>query len=298
VTKDMATFNKLHYFNCVVETGSISKASKIFDVQPSSISRQLASLESELGIRLLERTTRNVGLTEAGKTYYDYSKRIISELEEAKRAVGDLQLSPIGNLKISTTVGFGESWVLPLLPKFRRAYPDIHIEVELTERIVDLIEENVDIAIRSGRLPDSSLIARKLVDNHFILCSSPEYMDENGLPDSPEQLINHDCVVYGYHGWKDWYLVKNNFQKLAIKHYMTVDSVNGQKQLILHGGGIALIPYWAVKDELASGQLIQVLPEHQFSPCLHLSSTYAIYQNRNLVSSKVRVFLDFLRENM
>ncbi len=157
----MSMITRLHYFNCVVETGSISAASRIFDVQPSSISRQLAALETELGIRLLNRTTRNIGLTEAGSTYYHYSQRIVAELDEANRAVNDLQQSPKGNLKVSMTVGFGESCVLPLVPGFMQTYPDVNIELELTERVVDLVEDNADIAIRSGRIPDSNLIASK-----------------------------------------------------------------------------------------------------------------------------------------
>ncbi len=304
IGEEMSSLNKLQYFNCVVETGSIAQASRVFDVQPSSISRQLAALEAELGTRLLERTTRNVGLTEAGQTYYQYSKRIVSELEEAKRAVGDLQLSPVGRLKISTTVGFGESVLLPLLPAFRRLYPDIDVSIELTERVVDLIEENVDIAIRSGRLPDSEMVARKLLDNQFILCTSPEYINVHGAPESPEDLQQHDCIVYGYTGWREWYWMSDKEHvfpkppKLAIRRFMTVDSVNGQKQLIVNAGGIALIPKWAVKDELEQGTLQQVMSEHQFSPCDHFSATYAVYQSRKLVAAKIRVFLDYLLQQV
>ncbi|MCG7588274.1 LysR family transcriptional regulator, partial [Photobacterium sp. OFAV2-7] len=125
---------RLQYFNCVVETGSISEASRVFDVQPSSISRQIATLEQELGVRLLNRTTRNLGLTEAGQRYYDYSQRIVAELDEAKRAVNDLQQSPKGRLRVSMTVGFGESVILPLIPDFLAMYPDIDVDLELTER--------------------------------------------------------------------------------------------------------------------------------------------------------------------
>ena len=298
----MSMLTRLHYFNCVVETGSISKASRIFDIQPSSISRQLVALEKELGIRLLNRNTRNIGLTEAGLTYYQYSQRIVSELDEAHRAVNELQQNPKGHLKVSMTVGFGESCVLPLIPAFIHQYPEVKIELELTERVIDMVEENVDIAIRSGHLPDSNLIARKLTDNNFLLCSSPQYITNNGLPLSTNDLHKFDCIRYGYAGWREWFVMKtkppHTFKKLTISEGLTVNSVNGQKQLLFNDAGFALIPLWAVKDELKNGSLVRILEQDLFSPCAPLSSTYALYLKRELISPKIRVFLDFLRDKL
>jgi DNA-binding transcriptional LysR family regulator len=294
----MSSLNRLLYFNCVVETGSISEASRIFDVQPSSISRQLAVLEQELGVRLLNKTTRNTGLTEAGHKYYEFSQRIVSEFDEAKRVVNDLQEKPKGQLKVSMTVGFGESVVLPLISKFMSLYPDIDIKLELTERVVDLVEENIDVAIRSGRLPDSSMIAKRLANNNFLLCASPQYLANKGTPDSPEDLIDHQCIRYSYSRWKDWFLMTDGRTKLTINKAISVNSVNGQKQLVLNDTGLALMPYWAIKNELANGSINQVMPEHIFSPYEELSATYAIYLKRDLISPKTRVFLDFLSENI
>jgi len=282
----------------VVETGSISEASRIFDVQPSSISRQLAVLEQELGVRLLNKTTRNTGLTEAGHKYYEFSQRIVAEFDQAKRVVNDLQEIPKGQLKVSMTVGFGECVVLPLISKFMSLYPDIDIKLELTERVVDLVEENIDVAIRSGRLPDSSMIAKRLADNNFLLCASPKYLASKGTPNNPEDLINHQCIRYSYSRWKDWFLMAEQRIKLTIKKAISVNSVNGQKQLILNDTGLALMPFWAVKDELKSGSICQVMPEHIFSPYEELSATYAIYLKRDLISPKTRAFLDFLNENI
>lgn len=294
----MSSLNRLLYFNCVVETGSISEASRIFDVQPSSISRQLAVLEQELGVRLLNKTTRNTGLTEAGKKYYEFSQRIVSEFDEAKRVVNDLQEKPKGQLKVSMTVGFGESIVLPLIAKFMSLYPDIDIKLELTERVVDLVEENIDVAIRSGRLPDSTMIAKRLAFNNFLLCASPQYLTSNGTPITPEELINHQCIRYSYSRWKDWFLMDEKRVKLSINKTVSVNSVNGQKQLVLNNTGLALMPFWAVKNELANGSISQVMPKHIFSPYEELSATYAIYLKRDLISPKIRVFLDFLDENI
>ncbi|MEY8250799.1 MAG: LysR substrate-binding domain-containing protein [Colwellia sp.] len=294
----MSMFTRLHYFNCVVETGSISKASRLFDVQPSSISRQLTALEKELGIQLLNRTSRNIGLTEAGQTYYQYSRSIASDLDEANRAVNDLQQKPKGNLKISMTVGFAECCILPLIPSFSAQYPEIKLSLEMTGRVVDLVEENVDIAIRTGRLRDSNLIALKLANNNFLLCASPQYLVDHGLPDSPFNLMDFDCIRYEYSGWKNWFIMNEKPTKLAIKSALTIRSINGQKQLILNHAGLALMPAWAVKGELENGSLVQVLEQHVFSPYESLSSTYAIYSKRELVSPKIRVFLDYIKAHI
>lgn len=291
-------FTRLHYFNCVVETGSISKASRLFDVQPSSISRQLTALEKELGIQLLNRTSRNIGLTEAGQTYYQYSRSIASDLDEANRAVNDLQQKPKGNLKISMTVGFAECCILPLIPSFSAQYPEIKLSLEMTGRVVDLVEENVDIAIRTGRLRDSNLIALKLANNNFLLCASPQYLVDHGLPDSPFNLMDFDCIRYEYSGWKNWFIMNEKPTKLAIKSALTIRSINGQKQLILNHAGLALMPAWAVKGELENGSLVQVLEQDVFSPYESLSSTYAIYSKRELVSPKIRVFLDYIKAHI
>ena len=294
----MSSLNRLLYFNCVVETGSISEASRVFDVQPSSISRQLSVLEEELGVRLLNKTTRNTGLTEAGRKYYEYSQRIVSEFDEAKRVVNDLQEKPKGKLKISMTVGFGESIVLPLISKFMMLYPNIDMELELTERVVDLVEENIDIAIRSGRLSDSSMIAKRLAFNNFLLCASPQYLANNGIPHHPEDLAEHQCIRYSYARWQDWFLMAETKTKLIINNAISVNSVNGQKQLVLNNTGLALMPLWAIKSELANGSLKQVMQTYTFSPYEELSATYAIYLKRDLISPKTRVFLDFLGENI
>ncbi len=294
----MSSLNRLLYFNCVVETGSISEASRVFDVQPSSISRQLSALEQELGVLLLNKTTRNIGLTEAGLKYYAYSQRIVAEFDQAKRAVNDLQENPKGILKVSMTVGFGESIILPLMAEFMARYPNIELELELTERVVDLVEENIDVAIRSGRLPDSSMIAKHLADNNFLLCASPQYLATNKTPHQPEDLIHHQCIRYSYTRWRDWYLMTGERTKLNLNNGISINSVNGQKQLVLNNTGLALMPRWAIKDELEKAELIHVMPKFVFSPYEEMSSTYAIYLKRDLISRKTRVFLDFITERI
>jgi DNA-binding transcriptional LysR family regulator len=294
----MSSLNRLLYFNSVVETGSISETSRIFDVQPSSVSRQLVVLEQELGVRLLNKNTRKTSLTEAGHKYYEYSQRIVSEFDEAKRVVNDLQVVPKGKLNLSMTVGFGESVILPLVSKFMLLYPNIDITLELTERVVDLVEENVDVAIRSGRLPDSTMIAKQLTLNNFLICASPHYLISHGTPLCPTDLKDHQCIQYNYSRWKDWFLMAKEKTKLSLNKRISVNSVNGQKQLVLNNAGLALIPLWAVNDELEEGTLIQVMPEYTFSPYEELSATYAIYLKREMISPKTRVFLDFLVENI
>ncbi|WP_438465496.1 LysR family transcriptional regulator [Marinomonas sp. PE14-40] len=294
----MSQITRLHYFNAVVELGSISAASQRYNVQPSSISRQIIALEKELSVRLLSRTTRNIGLTEAGRKYFEYSQRIVAELDEAKRVVNDLQETPKGLLRLNLTVGFGENVILPLIPLFLEQYPAIKVELDLTERVVDLVEDNIDIAIRSGKLENSSLIATKLMDNNFILCASPHYLSKHPAILSPDNLSKHQCIHYGYSGWQSWYLLTNEKQSLNLEKPISVNSVNGQKQLILNHAGIALIPQWAVKNELEEKSLLQLLPQHIFSPNEHLTSTYGIYLNRQFIAPKIRVFLDFIKKSI
>ncbi|MBY5945156.1 LysR family transcriptional regulator [Photobacterium rosenbergii] len=289
---------RLQYFNAVVETGSISETSRVFDVQPSSVSRQLAALEEELGVRLINRNTRTVSLTEAGQTFYSYSQHIVASLDEARRTINDLQDIPKGKLVVSSTVGYGEAVILPLVNGFRQRYPEVEISVELSERVKDLIEDNIDVAIRSGELADSSLVARKLQDNDFILCASPEYLATVSTLSSPSELAGHQCIRYGYAGWQHWYLMGETLEKLAIGNGLEVNTVNGQKQLLLSHCGIALIPYWAVANELKAGLLQQVLPDYHFSPQATPTATYAIYLKREMVSPKVRVFIDYLVEQI
>lgn len=289
---------RLQYFNTVAETKSISEASRIFDVQPSSISRQLAALEYDLGVRLINRNSRSVSLTEAGNQFYNYSKQIIADLDEAKRVVHDLQTTPKGILNISATVGFGEAVIIPLIPKFKAKYPEISLKIELTERIVDLVEENVDVAIRSGNLSDSSMIAKKLSTNDFVLCASPAYMKENGTPLKLEDLAGHLCIKYGYAGWGNWFLKGESLEKIEIKNFMEINTVNGQKQMILNHGGLALIPLWAVKKELQNKELTQIMPQHKFCPHGKDTEAYAIFLRRELISPKIRVFMDFLKDQL
>jgi DNA-binding transcriptional LysR family regulator len=177
-------------------------------------------------------------------------------------------------------------------------YPNIELELELTERIVDLVEENIDVAIRSGRLPDSTLVAKHLADNNFLLCASPQYLATNKTPHKPEDLIHHQCIRYSYMRWKDWYLMTGEKKKLDLNNGISINSVNGQKQLVLNNTGLALMPLWAIKNELTTGALIHVMPEYVFSPYEEISSTYAIYLKRDMISRKARVFLDFISEKI
>ncbi|PKG74089.1 LysR family transcriptional regulator [Shewanella sp. GutCb] len=294
----MSQLTRIHYFNTVAELGSISAASNFYDIQPSSISRQIAVLEKELGVRLLNRNTRNLGLTEAGRKYFEYSQRIISEIDSAKRAVSDLQDKPRGVLRVSLTVGFGEMVILPLVTRFMEKYPEIKLELELTERVVDMVDENIDIAVRSGLLHDSNLVATHLQDNNFILCASPSYLKKYGVPLSSNELIDHTCLCYGFAGWKEWYLLSDAAQPIPLSNRITINSVNGQKQLIINDSGIALIPRWAVKEDVKQGRLSVIMPSLTFSPSEKLTSTYAIYQNREFVSPKIRVFLDFIKQEL
>jgi len=188
--------------------------------------------------------------------------------------------------------------ILPLVTKFMEKYPEIKLELELTERVVDMVDENIDIAVRSGLLHDSNLVATHLQDNNFILFASPSYLKKYGVPLSSNELIDHTCLCYGFAGWKEWYLLSDAAQPIPLSNRITINSVNGQKQLIINDSGIALIPRWAVKEDVKQGRLSVIMPSLTFSPSEKLTSTYAIYQNREFVSPKIRVFLDFIKQEL
>ncbi|WP_263080461.1 LysR substrate-binding domain-containing protein [Endozoicomonas sp. Mp262] len=288
--------SRLHYFNLVVESGSFSEAARILDVQASSVSRQVVALEQELGVLLLNRTTRSLGLTEAGRKYYSYSQRIVADLDEAHQAVTNLQEQPKGVLRLSVTVAFGEYAVVPFLSSFMETYPDITVELELTERVVNLVEENIDLAIRSGKLADSNMVATKLMENHFILCASPEYLKSNGVPDSIESLKRFNCIRYGYAGWHNWYLLGDKPEKIEVLGNPVVNTVTSQHKLLLSHTGLALMPSWAVRDDLRSGRLVRVLEQLKLSPYPSESATYGVYLDRRFIMPKVRAFLDFIKK--
>ncbi|RUQ68177.1 LysR family transcriptional regulator [Azospirillum doebereinerae] len=285
---DMLAFIK------VVDTKSFTAAADRLNLSKSVVSRRIGELENRLGARLLNRTTRKLSLTEVGQAYYERCTRILADLEEAEQAVADLHAAPRGRLRVNAPVSFGVMHLAPAVAEFLERYPSIEIDMDLNDRYVDLVDEGYDLAIRIGRLRDSSLIARRLAPARTVLCASPAYLLAHGTPRTPEDLANHRCLIYTNLPTPDvWpFQVGGETRNVRVSGPLRGNNGDLLREAAIAGIGIVLSPTFLCGDALASGRLLSFLAEHVPSE----ASVNAVYpQNRHL-SPKVRVFVDFLVE--
>ena len=294
----MPTLNAIRLFIATVETGSFSAAGRRLGVAPSSVSRQIASLEDSVGAQLLLRTTRNLSLTEAGRLYFERISRILAELDEATTAVSDLERAPRGILHVNAPVSFGVRHIAPAIPAFLSRFPEVRIELTLTDNFVDLLEVGADVAIRVGELEDSSLIARRLAANHRILCASPAYLARAGTPGQPLDLTAHNCLVYTRHqGNVNWNLEgPGGPVEVRVAGNLRTNNTEALHAAALGGLGVALLPSWLVGHEVQCGRLIQILGGCRASPAAIDTAIHALYPANRHLSNKVRSFVDFLVE--
>ena len=295
----MNLFNSIELFVRTVELGSFSELGRQTHMAPSSISRQINSLEKKLGVRLLQRTTRKINLTEAGQIYYEKVRKILSDLDDAHLAIAQLQASPKGLLRINAAVPFGERNIVPLIPNFLTLYPELKIDLILEDRNIDLVKERVDLAIRIGRLNDSSIVARKLADNQFVVCASKKYLEIHGLPNTPNDLTQHNCIINKniYHG-QIWQFTKGNTrQETTVTGNFQANSGGAIYAAVLSNLGIAALPTWYVEDDIKLGKLKRVLKNYEFNlPSMNGSAIYALYPAGQYLPPKVRVYIDYLIE--
>ena len=294
----MESLTGIRLFNKVAETGSFSEAGRQLGLAPSSVSRQVNALEEALGTRLLNRTTRNLHLTEAGELYYERTHRILAEIEDANLAVSELQEEPRGTLRINIPVVFGRRYIAPTLPEFLERYPEVRVELQVTDHYVDLIEDGADLAIRIGGLTNASFIARKLVSIRRVLVASPAYLERHGAPTTPEDLADHNCLQFRVHpGETVWELVgEEGTVKVRVGGNMVSNNVEAINTAMLNGGGIALLPTWVTGKDVQRGDAVVLLPGYRPDRPDMEAAAYAVYPyNRNL-SAKVRAYIDFIAE--
>lgn len=284
-------------FSTVVDTGSFSAAARKLGIVKSAVSKHVSLLEQHTGTRLLNRTTRGMSLTEIGETYYDICTRIVEAAEEAKRCTSNLQDEPHGTLKIAAPLSIGARHIAPLLNKFLKQYPDLKAELTLNDNVVDMVKENIDVAIRVGWLPDSSLRVRKLRDAKRMLCASPEYLKERGIPYTLDDLTQHKWIIFTllptpYHCG---FTGKNGIEKtVQVKGRIKTNNSNAMKTLLLEGAGIGAMVDMLVAEEIKKGKLVQLLPDFAIPD----AGVYALYQDQQLLQAKTRKFIDFLVRNM
>ena len=289
----MDRLTALTVFRHVVELGSFAAAARHLNLSPAAVSKNIGELEAHLAVRLINRTTRRMSLTEAGTLYYRQIARVLDELEEADSSLGPLQESPRGLLRVSAPLTLTLVCLSPALPGFLSRHPDLTLDLRLDDRRVNIVEEGFDIAIRaSDRLEDSSLVARKLTTTAHVVCAAPAYLERHGRPRSPEDLRQHSCIQYTLSGHVDDWTFSRRGQtvRVPIEGRYRVTSSLAVRDALRAGFGLSLIPLAYVRDDLEAGRLERVLEEWSTVDL----SVYAVYPSRRHVVPKVRAFLDFL----
>ncbi|NQU69676.1 MAG: LysR family transcriptional regulator [Rhodospirillales bacterium] len=294
----MDTIAGIRLFNRVVEDGSFSAAGRRLGLAPSSVSRQISALEKSLDARLLNRTTRKVSLTEAGAIYYQRTRRILTEIEEANEAVGVMRTAPQGTLKLSVPVVFGQRYIVPDMPEFLALYPEVSIELNVSDNYVDLIEEGADLAIRVGGGTQLSFVARKLATMHRLLCASPAYLEAHGEPAHPDDLVTHNCLSYSHRpGQVIWRFADDQGSyETRIDGNFSANNASSIAAAAIAGMGLALLPVWMVGREIQDGQLKAVLPGYRAEIADFANEVFAVYPHARHLSAKVRAYIDFIAE--
>lgn len=284
--------NEIAVFTRVVQAGSFTAAAKVLGMPKSTVSRKVADLEERLNARLLQRTTRKLSLTDVGRTYFDYGVRIVNELEAAESAVGSLQDKPRGLLRV--TAGTNAGWLADIIADFLKRYPLVQLELLATGRAVDLVEERFDVGIRAGVLADSSLVARSLGSVTWILVATPAYLKKRRRPRAPDDLKEHDCLIFGT-GPMTLQLTKGaDAVQVALTPRLLVGDMDVARSGAGAGLGIALLPEYLCADDLRARRLERVLAEWS-AP---VTPVHVVYPTARHLSAKVKAFIDHLQERM
>ena len=290
----MDKLGAMRAFVKVADSGSFSAAARLLGRSKAMVSKQLAMLEATLGVQLLVRTTRQVRLSESGRRYYERCVQVLADIDDLESHVEQSEAAPRGVLRVAGPQTFAELHLSAALREFLLRYPDLKVELVLTDRVVDLVEQGFDVAIRIGELEDSSLLARRLATGAIVVCASPEYLACHGVPQTPEQLVRHELVIdTNLRQPGTWRFVRDG-RPLTVRASgrVQVNSAIMVRHLLLSGVGVGLCPEFVVREDLAAGRLVALLTA--FSA--YDLGIYAVYPHTRHVPSRVRVFVDFLAE--
>ncbi len=290
----MERFGAIPVFVAVVENGGFSAAARKLEISKSAVSKRINQLEKHLGVRLLHRTTRKLSLTEAGERYFEHAAQALTAAGQAEDAVTELQGEPQGNLKICSPMSFGRLHVAPLIPKLLQRYPKLQIDLVMDDRMVDLVAAGFDVAIRSGRLPDSTLVARKLAPLRQVLCASPDYIDRYGMPCTPAELTRRNCVLFSYSSdANEWTLNGEDGPEIVlVSGSYRVNNSEALLEALRAGIGIGRLPTFVAGPDLKTGRLVKLFESYR----IPAQTFYAVFPERKYLPAKVRVFLDFAIE--
>ncbi|WP_207476900.1 LysR family transcriptional regulator [Arenibaculum pallidiluteum] len=286
----MDRLTAIEAFVRVAERGGFTQAAKTLRISRAMVSKHVQDLEDLLGARLLQRTTRRVGLTEAGQVYFERCQRILADLAEADAAVGELQGQPRGTLRLNAPMSFGVLHLAPAIADFTAVHPQVKVDMTLSDGLVDLVEDGYDLAIRIGALADSSLMARRLAPSRVVLCATPAYVDVHGEPREPDELAAHNCLTFA--GMRDEWGFDGPAGHVSVRVSGALRANSGEAlaAAALRGQGIVRLPTFIVGEDLKAGRLVPLMPGYQ-PPGTTIS---ALYPHARHLAAKVRSFVDFL----
>lgn len=293
----MDVMHSMAVFKRVVEAKSFSAVARETNMSQSTVSKHIASLEERLDTKLLNRSTRSLKLTEAGKEYYQHCIRILNDFQEAEASIGKGKIDPTGTLRISTSAAFGRTYILPFLNEFLSTYPDIKIDLMFGDKYTDLVKEGIDLAIRIGPLEDSSLIAKKIGSSPRVVVASPEYLVKHGRPKKPADLIKHSCLFYSLQKSPDlWYFnsTQEGDESIRVSGRVKASSPDAVCDATLEGLGISILGEWYVREHIKKGRLIRILPDYK--PTAY--DIHAVYPERRFVPQKVKRMIEFIADNI
>ena len=286
---------EMSVFSRVVGAGSLSAAARELGISPALVSRRLAALESRLGVRLINRTTRSLNLTVEGARYYDVCTRVLAEIEEADAEVSVGRVEPQGTLKVALPASFGHQHVAPLVPQFAARYPKVQLALSLSDRSVNVMDDGFDVAVCIAHLEDSSLAARRLAPNRRVVCASPAYLETHGVPRTPEELAQHNCLITSdFASTWDYKAPDGRPGAVRVSGRYCCDNWEVLREWALAGLGIALKSTWDVYRQLADGSLVALFPGYEFHSDVAI---YAVYPHRRFLPAKTRVFIEFLAQS-
>jgi DNA-binding transcriptional LysR family regulator len=278
-------------FSRVVEEGSFSAAARKLGISKASVSREISALEERLGAQLLRRTTRRMSLTEVGDVFHARCRRVVEEAEAAELSVSRLQAAPQGSIRMAVPMSFGHLQIAPRLPRFLARYPGVQVDINATDRVIDLVHERVDLSVRIRRPREGSYVMRKLCPIRVLLCGSPEYLALRGSPSEPSELCEHNCL--GYHGPTEIWTFSNG-EQLETSGTLYADNGDALRQAAIAGLGLVYLPTFLIADDIRAGRLVPLLTQLTRRE----TGLFAVYPDSRHISPKVRAMLDWLVEEL
>ncbi|PKG38052.1 LysR family transcriptional regulator [Psychromonas sp. Urea-02u-13] len=290
--------NQMLILHILKISGSFTKAAERLEVSTSHVSKQLTQLESELNVQLVQRTTRSLTLTDAGIEFSEYCAQLYSAMQNAEAAMMDATTQMSGTIRLALSRSFGTLHVLPVLDKLQENYPEINFEITLTDRKIDMLEEDIHLWITTYENINEGYIAQRVADGHFVLAASPKYIEKHGAPVHPQDLSNHNCVTYhsSFRDYSDWPFLKNNEQlNISVSGNYRVDLSEAVRDAVIASHGVGYIATYLLSDELKTGQLVQLLPDWKTNLEMPV---YAVYPRKKHLPERLNAIISFLKENI